>query len=152
MKCSKCGVELENGALFCASCGAKVEPEAATEAASAANSAPAPAPQPSFTTQPITIVNNTNQSDGAPVSLGGWICRSLIPLIPCVGGIIYIVMLFIWAFDTKYDSTSRNWAKSVLILALAGIVLGIIAAVVAVSLGVIPAVLNNITGYNSYHY
>ena len=35
-----------------------------------------------------------------PVSVGGWIGRSLIPFIPVVGGIVYLIMLFIWSGDT----------------------------------------------------
>lgn len=49
------------------------------------------------------------------VTTGQWILRYLINLIPCVGGIIYLVMLFIWMNDKTYEESSSNWAKAQLI-------------------------------------
>ena len=63
------------------------------------------------------------------VSVGGWIGRSLIPFIPLVGGIIYLIMLFIWSGDTKKEDTFRNWAKAQLIVMAIVVVLGIVLAV-----------------------
>ena len=65
-----------------------------------------------------------------PVSVGGWIGRSLIPLIPVVGGIVYLIMLFIWSGDVTREGTFRNWAKAQLIMTAIALVLGIIAVVV----------------------
>lgn len=65
-----------------------------------------------------------------PVSVGGWIGRSLIPFIPLVGGIVYLIMLFIWSGDTAKEETFRNWAKAQLIVTAITLVLGIILAVV----------------------
>ena len=65
-----------------------------------------------------------------PVSVGGWIGRSLIPMIPLVGGIVYLIMLFIWSGDTAKEETFRNWAKAQLIVTAIVLVLGIILAVV----------------------
>jgi hypothetical protein len=44
--------------------------------------------------------------------VGGWIGCSLIPLIPLVGGIVYLIMLFIWSDDTTKEESFRNWAKA----------------------------------------
>ena len=52
----------------------------------------------------------------APVTVGGWIGRSLIPLIPIVGWLVYIIMLFIWTGDATKEDTFRNWAKAQLIV------------------------------------
>ena len=65
-----------------------------------------------------------------PVSIGGWIGRSLIPCIPLVGGLVYLIMLFIWSGDTKKEDTFRNWAKAQLIVMAVVVVLTIIVAVV----------------------
>ena len=74
----------------------------------------------------------TQATPKAPISIGGWIGRSLIPLIPLVGGIVYLIMLFIWSGDSKKEDTFRNWAKAQLIilaivlgLAIIGVVLGL---------------------------
>ena len=61
-----------------------------------------------------------------PISVGGWIGRSLIPCIPLVGGIIYLIMLFVWSGDQTKEDTFRNWAKAQLIVMAIVIVLTII--------------------------
>ena len=67
-----------------------------------------------------------------PISVGGWIGRMLIPYIPVVGGIVYLIMLFVWSSDSKKEATFRNWAKAqlivmaiVLVLAIVGVILGV---------------------------
>ena len=66
-----------------------------------------------------------------PISVGGWIGRSLIPFIPLVGGIVYLVMLFIWSGDTTKEKTFRNWAKAQLILMAIAIVFAVIFVIFA---------------------
>ena len=63
------------------------------------------------------------------ISVGGWIGRSLIPCIPVVGSIVYLIMLFIWSGDKKKEDTFRNWAKAQLIIMAVSVVL-VIALVV----------------------
>ncbi len=157
MKCSKCGAELEEGALFCGSCGAKIEAEpapvspapesaqqpqtaeaapeaegggAVTEPVSAPTPAPIPTPTPAPAVQPQP---RAPEPEGQKVSLGVWLCRRLINFIPCVGPLVYIVMLFVWSFDKKYDDTSRNWARSELIFAALGIILTVVFIIAMVS-------------------
>ncbi|MGN1097310.1 MAG: zinc-ribbon domain-containing protein [Clostridia bacterium] len=146
MICNKCGSELEEGALFCASCGAKVE-TAETEQTAAAQEASENAQESMQSAAPVNTVPVIEPvTEGQTVSLGNWICRYLINFIPCVGNIIFIVMLFVWSFDKKYDETSRNWAKAVLIFTGISLVLAII--VCAVVFGIIFA---SNAAYN-YHY
>lgn len=64
-----------------------------------------------------------------PISVGGWIGRSLIPAIPLVGGIVYLIMLFIWTGDKTKEETFRNWAKAQLIVMAVVIALVIIMVV-----------------------
>lgn len=67
--------------------------------------------------------------NGFPVSVGGWIGRSLllnvVLCIPILGWIAYFVMLAVWAGDQSKEQTFRNWAKAQLwvILIVVGIVL-----------------------------
>ena len=65
-----------------------------------------------------------------PVSVGGWIGRTLIPCIPLVGGLIYLIMLFVWSGDQKKEESFRNWAKAQLIVLAIVIVLALVIAVV----------------------
>ena len=96
--CTKCGAAINDNVSFCTYCGAN---------------------------QAYTPVSY-QQSSKEPVSVGGWIGRSLIPLIPLVGGIVYLVMLFIWSGYTKKEDSFRNWAKAQLIVLLITVVLSII--------------------------
>ena len=64
-----------------------------------------------------------------PVSIGGWIGRSLIPYIPLVGGIVYFIMLFIWSGNSEKEDSFRNWAKAQLIVIGIVVALSIIVAV-----------------------
>lgn len=89
------------------------------------NAPPAMNNQPYYNNQ----INYSNQQgfgypQPQPISIGGWIGRSLIPLIPVVGTIVFIIMLFIWSGDTTKELTFRNWAKAQLILSL--IALGLV--------------------------
>ena len=58
-----------------------------------------------------------------PVSVGGWIGRSLIPCIPGIGWLIYLIMLFVWMGDKTKEASFRNWAKAQLVVM--GIVVGL---------------------------
>ena len=65
-----------------------------------------------------------------PISVGGWIGRSLIPCIPLIGSIVYLIMLFIWSGDKTKEETFRNWAKAQLIITAVVLVLTIVLVVV----------------------
>ena len=151
MICQNCKSELKEDAKFCTVCGKPADyvaptPEAAAPApevqaapqyqAPAAQAAPqyqAPVAQaaPQYQQAPpqyqqAPVYNNFYGAPKYPVSIGGWIGRSLIPMIPLVGPIIYFIMLFIWAGDKSKEVTFNNWAKAQLVVMLIGLVVGII--------------------------
>lgn len=97
--CYNCGTTLNDGVAFCPNCGTNQPPTQPTSV-----QAPGQASAPAFTFTP------------QPVSVGGWIGRSLIPYIPLVGGLVYLIMLFIWCGDKSKEETFRNWAKAQLIV------------------------------------
>ena len=103
--CNNCGTSLHDSATFCTNCGASV-----------------PASYPAY--------NPVAPAAKESISVGGWIGRSLIPLIPLVGGIVYLIMLFIWSGDKKKEDTFRNWAKAQLIIMAVVFVLAILFAVI----------------------
>ena len=97
--CHNCNAALEEGAAFCPNCGSDV-----------------------VQSQPVRRRRPAKEA----ISVGGWIGRSLIPCIPLVGGIVYLIMLFIWSGDRKKEDTFRNWAKAQLILMAVAIVLTVL--------------------------
>ena len=135
--CQNCGRELPEGVAFCDNCGAS-QP-AAPAATPATPAAPAAAP----------VVNNFYAPTmKQPVSVAGWIGRSLIPCIPLVGWLIYLIMLFIWSGDQTKETSFNNWAKAQLWVMLIGIG---IAVVVLIIVAIIAASLaNGITSSVAY--
>lgn len=103
--CNNCGATLNDNVAFCPNCGSNV-----------------PARYPVYN-QPVA-------APAQPVSVGGWIGRMLIPFIPLVGGIVYLIMLFIWSGDSTKEETFRNWAKAQLIVMAIAVVLSIIITIV----------------------
>lgn len=97
--CNNCGMTLNDDASFCRNCGSSV---------------------------PASYPNNYQPASQEPITVGGWIGRTLIPLIPLVGGLVYLIMLFIWSGDTTKEETFRNWAKAQLIVMAISVVLGIV--------------------------
>ena len=75
------------------------------------------------------FIDNSQRKTKTPVSVGGWIGRSLIPYIPLVGGIVYLIMLFIWSGNSEKEDSFRNWAKAQLIVIAIVVVLTILFAV-----------------------
>ena len=135
--CPKCGAEADG--VFCINCGAAVNDSPAAPAAEKPAEAPVqptytPPVQPTYTApqqpygyqppqQPYGYYPPRQPAE-QPVSVGGWIGRSLIPCIPGVGAIIYLIMLFVWVGDKTKEETFRNWAKAQLIVM--GIVFGLL--------------------------
>ena len=119
--CPKCGAEADG--VFCVNCGAAVNESPAAPAAPVYT----PPVQPTYSApqQPYGYYP-PQQPTEQPVSVGGWIGRSLIPYIPGVGWIIYLIMLFVWMGDKTKEESFRNWAKAQLI------VMGILFALVLV--------------------
>ncbi|MBR2846922.1 MAG: zinc ribbon domain-containing protein [Clostridia bacterium] len=145
MFCEKCGKELSNTALFCDGCGAsQTQPEAAEPVQAAPQqtySAPQPTPQPA--PQPQQVYNNYYQAPKQPVSIGGWIGRSLIPCIPFVGAIVYLIMLFIWSGDKTKEETFNNWAKAQLWVML--IVFGVFLLLLLTGASIVRELIEEIT-------
>ena len=85
-----------------------------------------------------TIIVNDNMSQPKQhISILGWIGRSLIPAIPFVGPLIYIIMLFVWAGDEKREETFNNWAKAQLWVMLIVLLITVVVALFAFLMGMI---------------
>lgn len=86
--------------------------------------------------------------NGQETSLVGWLWRMCIPIIPCVGIIIFIVLLFVWTFGVSETETMKTWAKAALIAtAIQLLVSGVIFLVLQLNvdvIGLIKAFLGHI--------
>lgn len=102
--------------MFCGSCGYVVEEKPAS-------------------VEPTRVVNNYYPAARQPVSVLGWIGRSLIPAIPIVGSLIYFIMLFVWAGDKNKEESFNNWAKAQLWVMLITVILVVVIVLFAFLLG-----------------
>ncbi|MCX7773671.1 MAG: hypothetical protein N2376_11230, partial [Clostridia bacterium] len=77
-------------------------------------------PPPAYPVQP----QNGNQ-----MTTGKWLGIFLINIIPAIGPLIYLILLFKWAFGScKYPSL-KSFSKAMLIIMLIGIIIGVIVAI-----------------------
>ena len=169
MYCPNCNAENLEGAVFCVNCGAKLDSGVANDNANQSYNQsydrnqpyqqPGYAQQTNYVQQP-NYVQQTNyaqqpnytQKPVAPVqdehmSVGAWVGVFCINLIPCVGSLVYIIMMFVWAFGNTPKKSLKNFAKAQLLIMAVLLVLSAIIAAIVVASGV------NIVGKsNSYYY
>ena len=129
--CVNCGTALPDEAGFCAVCGASQ--------AAAAEAAPQPvAEQPAYV-PPVYVAPPAPHfpvaEEKKSVSVGGWIGRYCLNLIPFAGSLVFFIMLWVWAFNSKYDDSSRNWAKAQLIVGAIAVGLVFLLVILFTALG-----------------
>ena len=56
------------------------------------------------------------QNSNAPVSVLKWLGIMLLPIVPYIGTIGFLVILFSWGFGRETNPTKKNWARAMLIL------------------------------------
>ena len=155
--CTNCGTQTNDA--VCPSCGAAMETAAPQQNPAAPQQNPAApqqnpaapqqnpaapqqnpaAPQQPYTAQPpygYRPPYYPQQPAEEPVSVLGWIGRSLIPYIPFVGGLVYLIMLFLWMGDNTKQETFRNWAKAQLIVMAIAVGLCALAVFLLIAMGV----------------
>ena len=85
-----------------------------------------------------------NSVSNETVSLGDWIVTMILSGIPIVG----LIMILVWAFGGGAKPSKKNYARALIIMALIGIVLGIISSILFA--GAIAAFSQNISSSYSY--
>ena len=102
MYCKKCGGKLESYASNCAFCGAPVE---------------------KYDANMEYIKQENSHNEVKHMTVWKWIGLDLINIIPVVGWVIYLVLMFKWAFGSTKDLSLKGYAKSRLLLMLIAIIL-----------------------------
>lgn len=119
MYCKKCGGKLESYASNCAFCGTPVE---------------------KYNTNMEYVKQEKANKDGHMTALK-WLGLDLLNVIPVVGTLIYLILMFKWASPSNKDLTLQGFAKSRLFLLLIAFIL---IAVCAVLILVNPNLLNDL--------
>ncbi|MCL2108039.1 MAG: zinc ribbon domain-containing protein [Oscillospiraceae bacterium] len=152
MFCIRCGTENNAGTMFCTNCGdtlaSNIESEQTVTIGVGGNTGPLPSsygettgsapgystgaaydstpPQSAYPTsygQHYSHYGSAANSGEDPVSVGEWFCIPLWNLIPIVGPLIFLILMFVWAFGSGAKKSKSNWAKAQLIWGLIGLVL-----------------------------
>jgi len=118
MKCNVCGRQPQNEeANFCDYCGASFREQA--HSLSAAPTVPMlgrPVMEKTVPFQrPINIAQSEQKTEENVISFGNWFSIYILLLVPVVGWLAFIIMLFVWAFDNKTPASKKNWARVTLI-------------------------------------
>ncbi|MGI6325639.1 MAG: zinc ribbon domain-containing protein [Saccharofermentanales bacterium] len=135
MFCPNCGKSNPDDSRFCESCGTNMlEAPAAPVAPPPVQTTyqqPAPTPQP-VAYQPVqqAVPQATVQGGmvdlNKPLGVGGFFGMFAINLIPFVGSLIFLIMLFVWAFGSTVNQNKKNLARALLLWALIALVVVII--------------------------
>ena len=121
--CTNCGKEIADGIAFCTECGARA-PEAAQQVEPMSTAAAVQtAPPPVQTYAPPVQTADTNESK--TVSTGYYFGMMFVYSIPLIGWIICLISAFAGKNQSK-----KHFARAILIWALIGIVLSVIAGIV----------------------
>ena len=129
----KCGSALATEVGFCTACGAALNAEPAPQPAAPVE----PAYVPPVYVPPVVPVSYAPPAEAKKnvISVGGWVGRDLLPCIPIVGGIIYFIMLWVWASKKSNEESFRNWAKSRLVWMAIGAGIGLVVVILMFVLG-----------------
>ena len=120
MFCEKCGMQNDDINQFCYNCRSQLPNAQAYQNQGYTQ------PNPYANMQPAYPQPNPDEH----VSVGTWIGIFFINLIPCVGSLIYFIMLFVWAFGGTPKKSLKTFAQAQLILF--AIVLGLFIVLFAI--------------------
>lgn len=126
MTCKTCGRQIANEeANFCEYCGASLKQ---TDDPFEPNSQKREEQTPILFGEREGTKQSWFKTDGSGkepiITFGQWLLIMLVlPLIPAVGPLIYLVVLFILAFGKNTPTTLKNWARATLVMLCIGFVL-----------------------------
>jgi hypothetical protein len=65
---------------------------------------------------PRTLISGLFDSSDRPMTMGNWLIIYLLPFVPIVGMVLFLVILFTWGFGAKVAPTKKNWARATLVM------------------------------------
>lgn len=125
-KCTNCNREFDNDTEFCPSCGLRL---------TTYNADPMPAAPPAPAAQPYQAPFVQSQPNAEPVTVGEWMIM-LVNLIPCIGPLIYFIIMLVWAFGNDAKPSKKTFGKANLIILLVSFGIVVLSIVVITIIGV----------------
>jgi hypothetical protein len=96
-------------------------------------------------------VYKEQENNDKPVSFLNWLWTYGLLLIPYVGWLAFITLLFVWSFTKSTPVSKKNWARVNLIFTAVLIILIIVYIIIIVNSGMFQNILNGTFDYNSYY-
>ncbi len=147
MYCPKCNSENPEGVKFCVNCGNQLDNGVSKDNAyqnyNQNYNQAQPYQQPNYVQPPAASTEDEH------MTVGGWIGVFCINLIPCVGSLVYIIMMFVWAFGSTPKKSLKTFAKAQLLMMAIAIVLVIILFIIIFA--VVSSSTHNAYSYYSYY-
>ena len=95
--------------------------------------------------QPVYVQQPAANTEDEHMTVGGWVGVFCINLIPCVGSLIYLIMMFVWAFGSTPKKSLKTFARAQLLIIAIVLVLVIILFVILFAVGAFST-------HNAYSY
>lgn len=146
MKCNVCGRYTQNeDANFCEYCGSPFREHM----------------QAYYDMQNEQHAANRNAQDGRygipnirqeskPVSFLDFLASYGLFFIPFAGWLVFIIMLFIWAFSSNTPVSKKNWARATLIFIGVLLVFSVLYLLYIISTPMFQDMMNSALNYNNY--
>lgn len=125
--CPACGATIPSDSSFCPSCGAPV---------SSFNDFASPtaqAPLGNIYAYPPTAYGYTEAPETDKISVWGYTWPVLLNIIPGAGGIVAIILFFIWGFGS-YGPNRKNFSRAMLLVNLVVTVILLIVLIITVAI------------------
>ena len=151
MYCPKCNSENPEGVKFCVNCGNQLDNGVSKDNAyqdynqnyNQNYNQAQPYQQPNYVQPPAASTEDEH------MTVGGWIGVFCINLIPCVGSLVYIIMMFVWAFGSTPKKSLKTFARAQLLIMAIVLVLVIILFIIIFA--VVSSSSHNAYSYYSYY-
>jgi hypothetical protein len=86
-----------------------------------------------------------------PVTFLNWLGSYALLLIPYVGWLVFLTMLFVWSFTKNTPDSKKNWARVNLIFTAVMIILLIVYLIIIMNSGMLRDIMNGTFDYNDYY-
>lgn len=154
MICKNCQNSIPDDSNVCEFCGTRIKEFEEQNTVSSAET---------FTQEKekVNPINNSPAINQPPkeefneeehVSVWQWVGIMAINLIPCVGPLAYIIMMFVWGFGSTPKHSLKTYARASLIMMLIGIVLWIVLFLIIFAIAGGIAGFDEIFNRNGYYY
>ena len=160
MRCNNCGRNTQNEeANFCEYCGSsfresRLSPNPAapreqnyTEASGNFQEVMAMKMSDKVMGQETSQAENIEK----PITFLNWLGTYGILFVPLIGGLIFFVMLFVWAFSGATPASKKNWARVTLIFIAVAFIILITYLVTVVSSPMFQEMMSGSFDYNSFY-